>query len=161
LGVLDVTSGAKTEILRHSSYGLYRGHFSPDERWVTFHADDPRRGTSVFIAPFRGRALVPESEWIAVTHGKAFDDAPRWSPDGALLYYFSDQDGSRCIWAQPLEQVTKKPVGAPLAVLHLHSRQDSVGAVSVGRLDLFVVQDKIVFTMGELTGNIWMADFRE
>jgi eukaryotic-like serine/threonine-protein kinase len=161
LGALDVTSGAKTEILRHPSYNLYRGHFSPDERWVTFHADDPRRGTRVFIAPFRGGVVVPESDWIGVTDGKAFDDAPRWSPDGNLLYYFSDQDGSRCIWAQPLEPMTKQPVGAPFAVQHLHSRQHSVAAVSVNSLDLFVVRDRIVFTMGELRGNIWMTEFRE
>ena len=32
MGVLDAASGAKTEILRHPSYSLYRGHFSPDER---------------------------------------------------------------------------------------------------------------------------------
>jgi len=161
LGVLDRASGAKAEILRHPSYGLYRGHFSPDERWVTFHADDPRRGTRVFIAPFRNAVEVPETEWIAVRDGRAFDDAPRWSPDGDLLYYFSDQDGSRCIWAQPLEPATKKPVGPPFAVQHLHSRQHSVAGVGVNRLDLFVVQDKIVFTMGEMRGNIWMAEFRE
>jgi serine/threonine protein kinase len=161
LGVIEVSSGAKTEILRHPNYNLYRGHFSHDGRWVTFHADDPRRGTRVFIAPFRGAVAVPESEWIAVTDGKAFDDAPRWSPDGNLLYYFSDQDGSRCIWAQPLDQTTKQPVGAPFAVQHLHSRQHSVSAVSVNGLDLFVVADRIVFTMGELRGNLWMAEFRE
>lgn len=156
-----MASGAKTEILRHSSYSLYRGHFSPDERWVTFHADDPQRGTRVFIAPFRGPVAVDESDWIAITDGKAFDDAPRWSPDGNLLYYFSDQDGSRCIWAQPLEPASKKPLGAPFGVQHLHSRQHSVSAVSLNRLDLFVVHDKIVFTMGELRGNIWMAELRE
>jgi Tol biopolymer transport system component len=161
LGVLDLASGRRTEILRHPSYDLYRGHLSPDEQWVTFHADDPRRGTRVFIAPFRGAVAVPESEWITVTDGKAFDDAPRWSPDGNLLYYFSDQDGSRCIWAQPLDPATKKPVGTPFAVQHLHSRQHSVAAVHVAWLDLAVVPNKIVFTMGELRGNIWMAEFRE
>jgi Tol biopolymer transport system component len=161
LGVLDRASGAKAEILRHPSYNLYRGHFSPDERWVTFHADGPRGGTRVFIAPFRSAVEVPESEWIAVTDGRTFDDAPRWSPDGDLLYYFSDQDGSRCIWAQPLESATKKPVGPPVPVKHLHSRQHSVAGVDLIRLDLFVVRDKIVFTMGEMRGNIWMAEFRE
>jgi len=33
--------------------------------------------------------------------------------------------------------------------------------MGVNRLELFVVLDKIVFTMGELRGNIWMAEFRE
>ena len=81
-----------------------------------------------------------------------------WQPK--KIYYFSDADGSRCIWAQRLEPATKTPVGEPFAVLHLHSRQHSVAAVSVNVLDLSVVRDKIVFTLGELRGNVWMMESR-
>jgi len=136
---------------------LYRGHFSPDERWITFHADHPRSGTRVFIAPFRGTTPVEESDWIAVTEGGAFDDAPRWSPDGNRLYYLSDRDGFRCIWAQRLDPATKRPMGIPSAVQHFHRRQRSVVAVGVS-VDLCVARDKFVFTMGELRGNIWIAE---
>ena len=159
LGVLDMNTGTASETLRHPTYNLYRAHFSPDERWVTFHADDPRTGTRVFVAPFRGAAASPPSEWIAVTDGKAWDDAPRWSPDGNLVYYFSDLDGFRCLWAQRLQPITKALVGAPFTVQHLHSAQHSVAAVHVNALDLFVVRDKVVFTMGEVRGNIWMAEY--
>jgi Tol biopolymer transport system component len=159
LGVLDRRSGARHETLTHSRYSLYRAHFSPDERWVAFHADEPGRGTRVFVAPFR-TTPTPESEWIAVTDGVAFDDAPRWSPDGNLLYYVSDADGFRCVWARRLDPVSKQPVGAPFPVKHVHGRQRSISSVSVNYLDLAVARDKLIFTMAEVRGDIWMAELK-
>jgi Tol biopolymer transport system component/tRNA A-37 threonylcarbamoyl transferase component Bud32 len=159
LGVLDRQSGAKYETLTHPRYSLYRAHFSPDERWVAFHADDPGRGTRVFIAPYRTTPTA-ESEWIAVTDGAVFDDAPRWSPDGNLLYYVSDADGFRCIWARRLDPVTKQPAGAPFPVKHVHGRQRSIAGVDVSAFDLAVARDKLVFNMGEIRGNIWMAELK-
>jgi len=161
LALLSLPSGAKAEILKHPQYNLYRAHFSPDEQWVVFHADHVRGFTRKFIVPFRGAAAPEESEWIAVTDGQAFDDAPRWSPDGNLLYYLSDRDGFRCIWAQRLGAASKKPLGQPFAVSHLHSRRRSPTNVFLPWLDMCVARDKIVLNMGELTGNIWMAQLEE
>jgi Tol biopolymer transport system component len=157
LGVIDVSTGKKVEILKHPRYRLYRGHFSPDDRWVVFHADDPGRETREFIAPFHSKPS-DESEWIAVTDGTVWTDAPRWSPDGNFIYYFSDLDGSRCIWAQRLDTATKRPIGQPVAIEHLHNRQHSSLSVNVNALDLAVARDKIIFSLGEVRGNLWMLD---
>jgi hypothetical protein len=72
---------------------------------------------------FWRRAADPVTEWIAIADGQS-DAAPVWSPDGNLLYFFSDIDGSRCIWARRLDLKTKRPVGEPFAVLHRHEKQD-------------------------------------
>ena len=159
LGLLDASSGAADEILSHSRYGLWRGHFSPNERWVAFHADAPGGDTRIFVAPFRGATLVDERDWIEITHGEAWDDAPRWSWDGSRLYYVSARDGFQCIWAQRLDPATGRPAGEPVAILHLHSQRRSLATVHVGDLDLAVGRDQIIFTLGELTGNIWMSEF--
>ena len=34
-------------------------------------------------------------------------DAPAWSPDANLLYFWSSRDGSPCLWAQRLDPLTK------------------------------------------------------
>jgi serine/threonine protein kinase len=159
IGVLDRTSQKQVEILSHPDYSLYRGNFSPDGRWIAFHADRPGVETREFVAPFHGTAIIPTSEWIAVTEGRFLDDAPRWSPDGTTLYYVSERDGFRCIWAQRLDPTTKKPRGEPVALQHLHGRQHSMSDVSLAELSLAVSRKRIVFNMGELRGNIWMAEF--
>jgi Tol biopolymer transport system component len=110
LGVLDLSSGKTSEILGHKDWLLFRGHFSPDDKWVVFHAYSSK-GTRTVIAPFRGPTFIDESEWIVVADEQSYSDAPRWSLDGNLIYCLADRDGSRCLWAQRLEPPTKKPQG--------------------------------------------------
>ena len=72
------------------------------------------------VAPFRGAAEIPESQWIPV-NGSAYDRQPRWSPDGNLIYFHSNRDGFQCLWWQRLDPVTKRPAGAAFNVYHIHS----------------------------------------
>ena len=78
-----------------------------------------------------------------------------WSPYGALLYGQSSRDGHPCIWAQRLDPVTKRPVGESLPIFHSHGTRRSIGNQT--HSEWFVGRDKIVFSMGERTANIWMA----
>src|SRR5437667_6998711 len=72
----------------------------------------PRNGM-----PVRERGEIPQSEWIEATDGSAFDVVPEFSPNGNLLYFQSQRDGSRCIWALRLEPATRRPAGAPFPLL--------------------------------------------
>jgi hypothetical protein len=82
-----------------------------------------------------------------------------WSPDGNLFYGLSSRDGYRCIWAQHLDPATKRPVGAPFAVFHSHNARLSLSNQT--EMSLGMGRDQIVFNMGERTGNIWMAEWKE
>jgi hypothetical protein len=76
-----------------------------------------------------------------------------------LLYGELNRDGFRCIWAQRLDPATKHPVGSPFAVFHSHNTRLSLG--NQGAYSTPVVgRDKMFFSMGERTGNIWMAEFK-
>jgi serine/threonine protein kinase len=160
LELLDVASGRRTPLLSDREYTLYRGHFSGDGKWVVFHAAGARGGTQEFIAPLAGTDAIPSTRWIPLTDGSSFTDAARWSVDANAIYYLSERDGHLCIWLQRLDATTKRPVGAPSALYHAHSRQRSLANAFRGAADLAVARDKIVFSMGEIKGDIWSVQFR-
>ena len=56
--------------------------------------------------------------------------------------------------------MSKQPAGAPFPVKHVHGRQRSIAGVDVSAFDLAVARDKLVFNMGEIRGNIWMAELK-
>src|SRR5579875_2242202 len=105
----------------------------------------------------RDGKAAPESEWIPIADRGGWCDKPRWSPDGNLMYFVSQRDGYRCLWAQRLSQQTKHPLGEPFSVAHFHSARLSMTNVSTGSLEIEVANDKLIFNLEELTGNIWMA----
>jgi hypothetical protein len=76
-----------------------------------------------------------------------------------MLYFVSDQDGFRCLWAQRLEPSTKHPAGPAFAVYHFHHARLSLTGVGLtpAAAGPSVAKDKIVFALGELTGNVWMT----
>jgi eukaryotic-like serine/threonine-protein kinase len=52
--------------------------------------------------------------------GTEVDRQPTWSPSRDLVYFQSDRDGTRCIWAQRIDPATRKAVGPPFAAHHLN-----------------------------------------
>jgi hypothetical protein len=151
--VVDIASKRHTGLLNHPVWTLWNPRFSPDDRWLSFNATKPGE-SRIFIAPFRNSGPIPQSEWIAITNG-VWDDKPRWSADGNMLYFLSERDGFRCIWSQKLD-AAKRPLGAAAAVFHVHDARRSLLNVNIGALDMSVARDKIVFNMSERTGNVWM-----
>jgi Tol biopolymer transport system component len=156
-GLLNVISGQKRVVLEHPTYDLYRGNMSPDERWIAFFVPMSQTRSPVFVAPLSS-APAPENNWIRVTDGSGMDCWPFWSPDGNLLYFLSHRDGFRCIWAQQLDPATKQPVQPPIRVFHFHSARRSLFNLrNSGEMGMSLTRDALVFSMREITGNIWMA----
>jgi len=56
-----------------------------------------------------------------------------------------------------LDPATKQPREEPSAVNHFHQARLSMINVGYQELEISVARDKIVFNLGGLTGNIWMA----
>jgi Tol biopolymer transport system component len=147
-----------TELLRHEKFPLYAPKLSPDEKWVAFQAIPIPTARTIYVAPFRPGQKVPPSEWVQVTDGSAMDRSPAWSPNGSMLYFLSERDSFRCVWAQRLDPQTKKPAGSPFAVSHFHTAvRNLMNIDGPGQVSLTVAPDKLVFSMGELTGNVWLA----
>ena len=154
ISILDLATRRRTGLLNHPVYLLWNARFSPDDRWVSFNATAQGR-SQVFVAPVRETAIIPEREWIPIAES-GWDDKPRWSPDGSTLYFVSERDGFRCVWAQRLDS-RKHPVGEAIPVFHAHESRRSLSNVGPGDLGISVARDKIVFNMSERTGNLWMT----
>jgi Tol biopolymer transport system component len=154
-GLLDVGSRQKQAWMKHPDLMLVRPSFSPDQRWLLFQAYRPGAATAkLYVAPLRGAAAPEENEWIQVTdHG--YD--PLWSPNGSLVYFGSFRDGHNCLWAQRLDASTKRPQGDAFAVHHFHNRALSVRNLNLGSGRFSLARDKLVFNLGQHTGNIWLT----
>jgi Tol biopolymer transport system component/DNA-binding winged helix-turn-helix (wHTH) protein len=155
ISILDLATTKKTPLLQHATFQLWNPRFSPDDRWVSFNATEAGR-SQIFVAPVRDSGVVPEQDWLPITDGR-WDDKPRWSPDGNTLYFVSERDGFRCIWAQRLDS-QKHRTGVPIPVFHAHERRRSLSNVGPGDLSISVARDKIVFNMSERAGNLWMLN---
>ena len=152
-------SNGKTAVLEDPDSDLRHAHFSPDDRWIAVLARIDGGSSRIYLAPFRA-SLVPKHEWIALTDGSAWESSPRWSPDGKLVYYVSTRDGYHCIWAQRLD-AANKPSGAAFGVYHFHSARRAPAILPFGDTDLFVGRNQLLFSLSELTGNVWSTRVSE
>ena len=154
--VVDLASRQKTDLLVTRRW-IATSRFSPDGRWFSFMDESPS-GVHVYIAP-TSEQPVPETAWITVIDGGPFTEPWAWSPDGSLLYVNSWRNEHECIWAQRLRPGTKQPVGKPFAIFHSHSTRIAISNQVERAMGVGV--NRLVFSMGERTGNIWMAEWKD
>ncbi len=161
IGVLGSTGGKKI-VLERQKYSLNSPHFSPDDRWIFFAAEPGLFGAStLYIAPFEGERNVPVDEWRVITVSSTFHSPAGWSADGNLLYFMSERDGFRCLWAQRLHPTSRQALGAPFEVQPFHRAQvRSPGMWQPGAAGIAMARDRISFSMVEAAGNIWMAQVK-
>jgi Tol biopolymer transport system component len=149
INILDIASHRQTVVLKHATWNLLYGHFSPDNRWLSFTARTQPNRSYIMIAPIDGPKPVPEHAWIKIAEA-AGEDWANWSPDGKTLYFTSARDGHFCLWGQRIDASSHRPVGEPFAVQHFHGRvsyQQGGWSAVAGRIAMVLVED---------TGNIWM-----
>ncbi|MCC6389396.1 MAG: PD40 domain-containing protein [Bryobacterales bacterium] len=158
--LLDMASRRHAGIISHPIGRVHGAHFSPDNKWIGFF-NTTAGASKMYVARFNGGQPIREKEWIPLTDGTSFVDKQRWSPDGSLVYYISDWDGYRCLWAQRLEPANGQAAGEPFAVLHFHSARESLLNMDLEQLQISIGPDSIVFSMGERTGNVWVAEWQD
>ena len=155
--MLDLASGRTVTISHYARQEMFSAGASPDRRWLAFTVlvDGRER---IIISPFPADGSIKQTDSFPLTDAStAFEGRPAWSPDGNSIFYTSDRDGFRCVWAQRVNPLTKRPTGPEIPVCHLHSARRSIRNLSSNRYKMVLASDKLVFNMGELTGNIWLA----
>jgi serine/threonine protein kinase/Tol biopolymer transport system component len=159
LSAVEVSSGRKFTVVSDPKLSLFDPRFSPDGHWISFHASVRPGMRRIFVIPFRDGKVPEKVEWIPITGETTSSAFSWWSPQGHLLYYVSDRDGFRCIWAQKLDPATRRPIGDPLAVYHLHRTRLSLSGLPPTLLKVSIGGGKLVLSLRELSGDIWKARF--
>jgi len=156
--ILDVATGQSKVLLQHAEYALTMPRLSPDRRLMCFAMVRPGRARRIYLAPFTGEP-VPEKEWTVLIEGSDFDRQPFWAPSGNLIYFLSERDGSRCIWAQRVEMGTRQPAGAPFAAHHMHQTSNTLdGVQDVAAIGLSLAGGQMFYASFEVQSNIWLAE---
>jgi len=92
-----------------------------------------------------------------ITEGKHWDDKPRWSPDGRIIYYVSERKGFFNVWGIRFDPVKRKPEGEPFQVTTFDNPRLMVADV-IPTVGLSLTQDKLIVTTAQVSGSIWLLD---
>jgi Tol biopolymer transport system component len=152
LMAFDVATGQRTLVASHPKYSIHDGSLSPDKRWIMFKLITSPTAQPVFIAPVRNGSAVPETEWVRIT-GDYYHQKPFWSPDGALVYYYSTEDNFNCLYARRLQPATKQPQGPAVAVQHFHGALRPAFVVGYG-----IAPDRLYIPMVSTRSDVWLAE---
>ncbi|MEO8025583.1 MAG: hypothetical protein ABI823_03890 [Bryobacteraceae bacterium] len=152
---IDLETGSQNTLLESKNGSLRFPGISPDGRWLAFEFTTGT-GSEIALAPIGGHAPAPEADWVPVTAAGDAGNRPRFSPNGKLLYYVSQQDGHLCIWARPISD--GKPTGPAFAVAHFHSAQNSLANLLSPDFNLSIARDKLVYNAAQIRSNIWLFD---
>jgi hypothetical protein len=158
LWVVEAASARRTQIV---AGGATAPRLSWDDKWVTFYRSVSGGFTQIFVAPVMKDRPAGDADLIPITDGKTWDALSEFSPNGQILYFQSERDGTRCVWAQRLDGATKNPAGAAFPVHHFHKPGLSLIRVMPGQRAMTVASDKIVIAAAERTGNVWLARFED
>ncbi|MEO7271235.1 MAG: hypothetical protein ABIX28_26015 [Vicinamibacterales bacterium] len=104
--------------------------------------------------------VVPASGggWTPLTDGTAFDDKPRWSHDGRLLYYLSDRDGFFNVWGRRFDGATGQPDGAPFQVTSFRTSQRMISPENISDAEIAVDAHRLVLPLTEVSSQIWLLE---
>ena len=141
------------KIVSDSTHLLFQPHSSPNGRWIVFDAvtNTSNPESTLYTVPMSG------GRWTQITDSKHWDDKPRWSPDGRTIYFLSGRGGFFNVWGIHFDPDAGKPVGQPFQVSKFESPRLMVPRW-IPPVGLSLTQDKLVMTMAEESGSIWVLD---
>jgi len=145
---------AAKKILSDPTASIFQPHYSPDGRWIAFQTTtDTSTGidTRLYVSSAAG------GPWIPFGQGKHWDDKPRWSPDGKMLYFISGRSGFFDVWGMHFDPVKGTPVGKPFQVTAFDKPSLMISPRIEGA-ELSVTQDRLALLMEETSGSIWVLD---
>jgi Tol biopolymer transport system component len=145
---------AARKIASDPAYEPYEEHFSPDGRWIAFNADKAQADgveSTIYVMSASGGPS------IRITEGKHWDDKPRWSPDGNIIYFLSEREGFFNVWGIRFDSGRARPTGEPFPVTTFSDPRLMV-AKTIAPVSISLTQDRLVVTMAQSSGSIWLLD---
>lgn len=134
--VMDVAGGAARQVAAQGS----KPAWSPDGRWIAFQTDEwvvefVQPGSHLQIVPADGSA--PPRALTRAGDPPGGHGAPRWSPDGSLVYFEAQRNGTvpRDIWSVRVRDglLTQQSATMPPYVIGVEHGPSGVTALAVER----------------------------
>jgi hypothetical protein len=155
---ITVSSGEMRDLIVSPDQTVNRPFPSPDGRLLAFRLSDPS-GDAIMVATLMTEQPVPRQAWIEITAPETDARPAGWSPDGALLYFVSARDGTRCLWAQRINRPSGTPMGEPFVVQHFHGGRNvyrsGFNVLSTGPSNA-IANGSFFYDLSELSSNIWI-----
>lgn len=158
LGWVPLAAGPNAEtqlrvIASHPDENLYQARYSPDGRWISFCAAKMNQAgiSTIYVVPAAG------GNWTRITNGLSFNDKPRWSSDGRIIYFISNRTGFFNVWANRFDPVTGQAIGEPFRVTTFDSPGQMI-LEDVRTMELAVATDRLVLPLMQVTGNLWILE---
>lgn len=154
IAAAPTANAAGTKIISDPEYDLSQQHFSRDGRWIVFQAFrnlPTRLESKLYVTPASG------GRWIPVTEGTYWDDKPRWSPNGKMLYFVSGRGGFFNVWGIKFDPSQGKTIGEPFPVTKFESPALMVPE-HIPSVELSLSQNHLVLTLEQVSGSIWMLE---
>jgi len=129
---------------------LRLARLSPNQRWVAYAAGKAGASALQVVDVDGGPAR-------AITDGTFFDDHPRWSPDGSILYFLSNRSGLFNVWGRRFDPATGQSVGEPFQVTSF-DRSSQVIPSRLKQLGLSAAGDRLIVPVSEVSSNLWILD---
>ncbi len=144
----------ESRLASSSTYELYQDHYSPDGRWILFEAV-PAHPTdfqsALYVMPAAG------GEWTRITDGKHWDDKPRWSSDGKLIYFLSERSGFFDLWAIHFDPIQGRPEGNAFLVKAFDDPALMIPK-TIANVDISITKRQLAIPLQQVSGAIWILD---
>jgi Tol biopolymer transport system component len=147
---IRLSDGSMRDLIVSADRSVNRPFPSPDGQLLAFRSG----GNAIMVAPLAAEHPVPPRAWIELVAPEADARPCGWSPDGTLVYFVSGRDGTRCLYAQPVDRTSGTPIGEPFVVRHFHGGMSGLTTLSTGPANA-IAGGVFFYDLSAWSANIW------
>ena len=155
LGKMDLRTGEMSPFFSVRDERLLDACLSPDGKWLAWLGGLPDGRVVFRVSPVGGPPGDPR-ETVTLGEADHYLGSPAWSPNGRWLYYLSEKTVRAALMAWELDARTKKPIGSAREV-YAPAEARNMMNYPMGNGRIGVAADRIIFTVTEVAGNIYLA----
>ena len=145
-------------LLIHSTDQLLYPSWSWDARSLVFMRRRPGGISAIWIASIsRDGAIGAEENWVQISPPQTDNSRPRFSPDGATVYYVMGRSGQRLLAAQKIDKTTHRAIGDPVLVVRAPVEVTALTGGAGPYPLIAVTPQHLFYSTHNFRGNLWMT----